>query len=90
MMDILDKIDEARKKLKLKKLKPKKFGKKPARPRVGQKKKPPKKDITDRCTCEEFYHESHSCPYEEDVNNNPNDDYCQCCPYCYEECAWNI
>jgi len=84
-MGIENKIDEA-----LRKLKAKKFRKKPARPRVGQKKKAPKKNIKDRCTCEEFYYEAHSCPYEADVNNDPNDEYCTCCPYCEQECSDNI
>ena len=42
------------------------------------------------CTCEEHELDSpHSCPFAEEIN----DDYrelCTCCPFCTQECAWEI
>lgn len=32
----------------------------------------------------------HSCPYQEDVHNNPDPEYCNCCPECEEQCRQDI
>ena len=32
----------------------------------------------------------HSCPYEEDVGNNSDPEYCNCCDSCMEQCASDI
>jgi len=34
--------------------------------------------------------ESHSCPYESDINNNPDENYCNCCDNCQQECCDDI
>lgn len=33
---------------------------------------------------------THSCPYQEDVNNDPDPEYCCCCEECTRECAADI
>lgn len=32
----------------------------------------------------------HSCPYQYDVNNDDNAEFCNCCRECTQECADNI
>ena len=44
--------------------------------------------MEDRCTCEDSY-EYHECPYDQDVNNNP-DSSCNCCEHCTYQCAMDI
>lgn len=44
----------------------------------------------DKCTCEEFEWEPHPCPFQEDVWDNHDPEYCTCCPYCTQQCAWDI
>ena len=45
-------------------------------------------EVTDKCTCENCY-DPHTCPYQEDVNDD--DEYtCTCCPYCTSECVLAI
>ena len=48
--------------------------------------KPP--DCEDRCTCDEYNWESHTCPFSVEIH----DDYdeCNCCPYCEQNCWDNI
>ena len=37
----------------------------------------------EKCKCgEPSTTESHSCPYAEDVGNNPDPEYCTCCDDC--------
>lgn len=41
------------------------------------------------CTCDVSYHEAHTCPFNEEIN----DDYetlCNCCSYCIEQCSYEI
>lgn len=33
--------------------------------------------------------ETHPCPYQEDVNNDPSD-HCNCCDACQQECCDDI
>ena len=33
--------------------------------------------------------EPHSCPYQEEINNDASET-CYCCPECEQECAWDI
>jgi hypothetical protein len=40
------------------------------------------------CTCDRGY-ELHSCPYQADINNDDTP-CCNCCPYCEDQCAWDI
>lgn len=42
------------------------------------------------CTCSETEGDMHSCPYAEDVNDNNDPEYCDCCPSCENECMWDI
>jgi hypothetical protein len=32
----------------------------------------------------------HSCPYQEDINDNPATDYCDCCYACLRACCEDI
>jgi hypothetical protein len=42
------------------------------------------------CTCNEMDpFDLHSCPFQEDVNNDPNYE-CSCCPECEYQCAMDI
>jgi hypothetical protein len=41
------------------------------------------------CTCDEYEWEEQVCPFEADVNNNPNAT-CNCCPYCTQICHDDI
>jgi hypothetical protein len=34
--------------------------------------------------------EPHSCPYQQDVNNVEDEDYCTCCTDCQEDCRNSI
>lgn len=34
--------------------------------------------------------ERHSCPYNEEMNGNYDDDYCNCCPACVRDCLMDI
>lgn len=46
--------------------------------------------LIDECTCDGNCNtDSHSCPYEEEINDNYND-FCNCCDYCTKECANDI
>ena len=48
------------------------------------------KEILDHCTCDEIDYEPHSCPFQEDVWGDHNQEYCTCCPYCTEQCYIDI
>jgi len=44
----------------------------------------------EKCTCDEQkFPEEHSCPFKEDINNDP-DTKCTCCPECTYQCAMDI
>jgi len=46
--------------------------------------------VKDRCKCGAFATEEiHSCPYNEDINNDDSD-CCYCCEGCQHECAMDI
>jgi hypothetical protein len=47
------------------------------------------KEFEDRCTCDEYEWEEHNCPFSEEILDDP-EDYCTCCPYCAQECSYNI
>lgn len=32
----------------------------------------------------------HACPYQEDVNDNPDNKYCTCCSACESDCRDDI
>lgn len=53
----------------------------------GQK----RSDKTERCQCCKLNPAEpiHSCPYAEDVNNDP-DTRCNCCPACQHQCLMDI
>ena len=42
-----------------------------------------------KCKCGQQGQEDHPCPYDEDVNNNP-DSVCNCCNDCCNNCADDI
>jgi hypothetical protein len=42
-----------------------------------------------KCSCGKPGTETHNCPFDEDVNNNPNSS-CNCCDECTENCADGI
>lgn len=42
------------------------------------------------CKCEKNPAEpDHTCPYNEDINND-SETLCNCCKDCAQECAWDI
>lgn len=41
------------------------------------------------CTCDVTQGDFHTCPYDEDVNDNPESS-CDCCAACTNECAMDI
>ena len=43
----------------------------------------------DHCTCGEYDWPEQSCPYSEEINDDP-EDYCNCCPFCTQNCSDNI
>jgi len=45
--------------------------------------------IYGKCRCGAVGEPEHSCPYDEDVNNDPNS-ICNCCKQCTEACADDI
>ena len=47
-------------------------------------------DNPTRCTCNEYKWPSHRCPYAADVNDDLDDEYCNCCPWCEQICADDI
>ena len=47
----------------------------------------PKPTLTRRCGCATA--KVRNCPYDGDVNNNP-DQRCKCCDKCAHECAMDI
>lgn len=34
--------------------------------------------------------EPHSCPYAEEINDDHDPEYCNCCEECQQECHWEI
>lgn len=32
----------------------------------------------------------HSCPYQVEINDDNDPEYCTCCDYCRQECVWDI
>ncbi len=46
----------------------------------------------ERCTCEEeslMGIADHPCPFESEIHGHYGN-YCNCCAYCKDNCAWNI
>lgn len=41
-----------------------------------------------RCTCDEFDHECHCCPYHVEINYDNR--LCNCCPHCENRCALEV
>jgi len=46
-------------------------------------------ELNDHCTCDEYEWEEQPCPYSEEINED-HEDYCNCCPYCTQDCLDNI
>lgn len=46
----------------------------------------------DKCqTCgKEVDGHLHACPFAQEINDNDDDNYCNCCEDCSEECALNV
>lgn len=40
--------------------------------------------------CDHDRYEEHSCPYQSEINNDPNPEFCSCCEECEQDCAENI
>ena len=49
-----------------------------------------RKDNTCKCGAPINDYELHSCPYQCEVNNECNDDYCNCCQQCIQNCNYSI
>lgn len=47
----------------------------------------------DTCTCKDESGEKtaspHTCPYAEEIYNGDSSE-CRCCPYCTQQCAWDV
>ena len=44
-----------------------------------------------KCKCgKEASAESHACPYQSEINDDDDLEYCTCCDDCYQECVWDI
>jgi hypothetical protein len=46
-------------------------------------------EMKKHCTCDVYDWVEHTCPYQEEIYGN-KDYLCICCPYCTQECFWNI
>ena len=46
-------------------------------------------EFEDHCTCNDYEWEEDACQYSAEINDDP-EDYCTCCPYCRQECYYNI
>lgn len=42
-----------------------------------------------KCKCGEEGENLHTCPYQEDINND-NEYMCNCCDYCTQQCMNDI
>lgn len=40
----------------------------------------------EKCTCNECEHETHPCPFQEEINED-SETLCDCCDYCIGECS---
>lgn len=52
-------------------------------------KDPEKPSKCEKCGIESFT-ALHGCPYAEEINDNYDPEYCQCCRQCTKECAEEI
>ena len=48
------------------------------------------KELYDHCTCNEYEWEEQICEYSEIWQDSDTEDYCNCCPYCSQECSYNV
>ena len=39
---------------------------------------------------EHDWNQFHSCPYQADINDNGDPEYCSCCPDCWSQCNDDI
>lgn len=46
--------------------------------------------VEDKCTCDIDGHELHSCPYQEEINENDDPAHCTCCSECEYQCSQDI
>lgn len=47
-------------------------------------------DEIKKCTCETGEREEHSCPFQDEIHGNEDENYCKCCPYCTQQCRDDI
>ncbi len=45
--------------------------------------------LYESCTCDMDEWSGHTCPYEEDINDD-HDSVCHCCPFCEQQCYDDI
>lgn len=43
-----------------------------------------------RNDCQNEATEPHSCPYAEEINDDFDEEHCECCDDCRQECVWDI
>ena len=43
----------------------------------------------DKCSCGNEYIGEHTCPYQEEINED-SETLCNCCKECTQQCAWDI
>ena len=46
--------------------------------------------MAEECGCGSGGEETHSCPFQEEMNENYDDEYCTCCSHCTEQCAMDV
>lgn len=42
------------------------------------------------CECDDYMGDYHSCPFQEEVHGETDDETCDCCPACERECGQSI
>jgi hypothetical protein len=53
------------------------------------KKKKPQVELCEKCGINEAQ-EPHPCPYQHEINDVEDDEYCTCCEECEDDCRADI
>ena len=46
-------------------------------------------ELSDKCSCGNEYIGEHTCPYQEEINED-SETLCNCCKECTQQCVWDI
>jgi len=61
------------------------------KPKAEDTQQEPNAPVTDPCRCGvRPAAELHSCPFQSEINDNDDPEYCACCEDCTQECLWDI